>query len=99
MITIFSTPKDFINQYQIIQNNAFESWRALSPEIQIIILGNSIGSKNAAKSISADYIPNVLCSYEGTPLLSNLFYKAQEKAKYSVMLFINSDIILELYCS
>ena len=94
MLTIFSTAKDFKGIFQTIQTNALNSWRAISPSIQIIILGNSYGSKDAAKVIDAKYFPDVKCSPEGTPLLSDLFDIAQKRAKYSIMAYVNSDIIL-----
>ena len=94
MITLFSTPKHFIDIFYIIQKNALKSWRALSPDIQIIIFGDSKGSKEAAKEIGAEHIPNVKCSPEGTPLLSDLFLQADKRARYPIMTFINADIIL-----
>ena len=94
MITIFSTPKNFEGIYKIIQMNALQSWRKISPDIQIIILGDSKGSQAAANEISADYIPKVLSSKQGTPILSDLFRQSENIAKFSIMTFINSDIIL-----
>ena len=49
MITLFATPKNFTDIFNTIQLNALRSWRALSPEIQIIIFGDSDGSKQAAE--------------------------------------------------
>jgi len=94
MITLFSTPKDFIGIFKIIQTNALRSWRHLSPDIQIIIMGDSQGSYEMAEEIGAEFIPNIQCSKEGTPLLSDLFRQAQKKARFSIMTFINADIIL-----
>ena len=34
MITIFATPKNFEGIFNTIQNNALNSWRALSDEIE-----------------------------------------------------------------
>ena len=96
MITIFSTPKDFTGIFEKIQLNALRSWRHLSPDIQIIILGDSKGSKEISSEINADYIPDVKCSIQGTPLLSDLFYKAEKIAKFNVLTFINADIILPI---
>ena len=94
MITLFATPKHFKGIFKIIQLNAFKSWRSLSSEMQIIIFGDSKGSKEAAQTIQAEYIPNVKCSPQGTPLLSDLFSKADDRAKFPIMTFINADIIL-----
>jgi len=94
LITLFTTPKHFSGNINTIQLNALRSWRALSHEIQIIIFGDSDGSKKAAEEIQAEYIPNVKCSPQGTPLLSDLFSKADNRAKFPIMTFINADIIL-----
>ena len=94
MITIFSTPKNFNGKFKTIQLNAIRSWRNLSSDIQIIILGNSKGCKEMANEINADYIPNVKCSPQGTPLLSDLFFQAKKNANYNTLTFINADIIL-----
>ena len=94
MITIFTTPKDFTGIYKTIQVNALKSWRSISNEIEIIIFGDSKGSKEAAEAVGAEYIPNVKCSDLGTPLLSDLFQQADKRAKYPILTFINADIIL-----
>ena len=94
MITLFTTTKDFTGIYKTIQMNALKSWRSISNDIEIIIFGDSKGSKEAAEEVGAEYIPNVKCSDQGTPLLSDLFQQADEIAKYSILTFINADIIL-----
>ena len=94
MITLFTTTKDFTGIYKTIQMNALKSWRSISNDIEIIIFGDSKGSKEAAEEVGAEYIPNVKCSDQGTPLLSDLFQQADESAKYSILTFINADIIL-----
>ena len=94
MITLFATPKHFSGNINTIQLNALRSWRALSHEIQIIIFGDSDGSKEAAEEIRAEYIANVKCSPQGTPLLSDMFRQADIKAKFPILTFINADIIL-----
>ena len=94
MITLFSTPKHFSGIFQIIQTNAFSSWRHLSHDIQIIILGNSKGSRAVADDIGAEFIPDIKCTNEGTPILSDLFLQAEKRAKYPIMAYVNADIIL-----
>ena len=59
MITLFSTHKNFTGIFDIIQTNALNNWRSISPDIQIIIIGNSKGSKEIASAINADYVPEV----------------------------------------
>ena len=77
MITLFSTPKNFIEESNIIQKNAFSSWRSISDEIEIIIMGNSEGTKEAALDINAKFIPDIPLSTKGTHIifiLSRYYY-------------------------
>lgn len=94
MLTIFTTPKDFIGEFNIIQYNALNSWRALSQEIEIILIGDSLGTSEAAKSIKAKHIKDVEQSSKGTPTLSGLFQIAQETAQNNILCYVNADIIM-----
>ena len=94
MITIFGTPKNFEGIFKIIQINAIRSWRSLSKDVEIIIFGKSEGAQKIANEVSAIYYPNIKCSKNGVPLLSDLFYKANKIASFDILLFINSDILL-----
>ncbi len=94
MITIFSTAKDFIGDDKIRQENALNSWRSISNEIEIIIFDKSQGTEEASKKINAVYVPNIELSSYGTPILSDLFKRANQMAKFSTLCYINADIIL-----
>jgi len=94
MITIFTTPKDFKNEFAIIQKNAINSWRSLSNDIEIIIMGNSFGAKEMADSIQATYIKNIPTSDNDVPTLPGLFKTADSKARNEILCYINADIIL-----
>ena len=94
MITIFCTPKNFEGIFKIIQINAIRSWRSLSKDVEIIIFGKSEGAQKIANEVSAIYYPDVKCSENGVPLLSDLFHKANQIASFDILLFINSDILL-----
>ena len=94
MITIFTTPKDFIGHFDVIQSNAIQSWRKISDEIEIIIFGNSRGSKEIAGSINGIYIDYNRTNEFNTPYLDDMFEIAQNISKYDIMCYVNSDIIL-----
>ena len=94
MHTIFATPKNFEGIFDVIQTNAIYSWRALGDEIEIIIFGDSKGSKEIARETNAIHIPNVKTSPNGVPYLSDLFSKADEVSANQTLTFINADIIL-----
>ena len=80
MLTIFTTPKDFTGEFDFIQRNALYSWRSISEEIEIIIIGDSLGAKKAAKLISAKYIQDVATSSQGTPTISGLLETGEKCA-------------------
>jgi len=94
MFTIFSTPKDFSGEFDLIQKNALSSWRNISDEIEIIILGKSKGAKAAAMAIDALYIPDIPLSDQGTPTIPGLFKFSENNGMHNVFCFLNSDIIL-----
>lgn len=94
MLSIFTTPKDFTGEFNIIQKNAINSWRALSDKIEIILIGESLGISDAAKSIHAIHIKEVEISPHGTPTISGLFQTAQKIAKNKILCYVNADIIL-----
>ena len=94
MITIFCTPKNFDGIFDVIQKNALRSWRKISPDIEIIIFGDSYGACEMAKEINGIYYPDVKCSESGVPLLSDLFLNANKLCSFDTLMFINSDIII-----
>lgn len=94
MLTIFSCPKPFRGHANIIQRNAVESWRRLGPEVEVILLGDDEGTSGVAKEFCIQHIPDVARNDHGTPLINSLFEKAQERARYDRMCYVNADIIL-----
>ena len=54
MLTIFSTPKPFAGQIEMIQRNAIESWKRLDANVEIVegdVPPCTSGSITAAKRI------------------------------------------------
>ncbi len=93
MITIFATPKPFDGHIGIIQRNAIRSWRALSPDLDIILLGSSAGCVEAAAAVGARHAP-VRCNEQGTPYLDDMFRRAERMSAAPVLCYVNADIIL-----
>ena len=91
---MFSIPKPFCGQAEIIQTNAIHSWTTLSPKCEIILFGNEKGIDDIATKFGIIHIPMIKRNEYGTPLISNAFSKAKETAKYKNLAYINSDIIL-----
>lgn len=92
MITLFTIPRAFIGQFNIIQRNALKSWQALSP--QIVLFGDEEGVKEIADEFSFLHIKQVKHNIYGTPLLSDAFQKIKKIAKFPLLGYLNCDIIL-----
>ena len=94
MLTIFSTPKPFHGHIGIIQRNAIGSWKQLTPTPQIILFGDSEGTKEIAAEFGLEHVPRVESNEFGTPYLRSLIEKAEASARYDLLCYINADIIL-----
>ncbi|MCJ7533018.1 MAG: hypothetical protein MUO64_18605 [Anaerolineales bacterium] len=94
MITIFSCPKPFQGHINIIQRNAIKSWTLLNPKPEIILLGDDLGVAEICREFNLVHIPGIEKNQYGTPLVSSIFQCAQEVASYSVVCYVNADIIL-----
>lgn len=92
-ITLFCSLKPFNGHNAVIQHNALNNWKHL-PGVTAILLGNDDGVAEAAVEYGFDHIPDILLSEYGTPLLDDIFYKAQTHAKTSLVCYINGDILL-----
>ena len=93
MLTIFTSPKAFIGQTRIIQENAIHSWKRLVPECEVLLFGRDIGAIEAAKLYGCKHIDDVLCNEFGTPLISGMFAGAEYYAHNSVLCYVNCDIM------
>jgi hypothetical protein len=94
MITLFAMPKAFRGHINIIQRNAIQSWTRLPIKAEIFLLGNDEGTAEAAREFGARHIPDVARNDQGTPLVSDLFAKAQLHAANKILSYVNADIIL-----
>jgi hypothetical protein len=93
-LTIFAIPKPFRGHIEIIQRNAIESWTRLQPKPEIILLGDDPGTAEAAAELGILHIAEIQRNSQGTPLLNDLFAKAQASAASDVLCYVNSDIVL-----
>ncbi|MFC1704792.1 hypothetical protein ACFLZ6_00510 [Nanoarchaeota archaeon] len=94
MITIFSSPKAFKGHISIIQKNAIKSWTLLEPKPEIILMGNERGTAEICKKLKLKHISDVKCNDSGTPLVNDIFKKAQKRSNNKILCYVNSDIIL-----
>ena len=94
MLTIFTTAKPFRGHIGIIQRNALQSWKALHPEVEIILFGADEGAADVAQELGLRHEPQVERNEHGTKRLDDLFARAQVIGRHDVLCYINCDIIL-----
>ncbi len=51
MLTIFATAKPFRGHTAVIQRNALQSWKALHPDIEVILFGDDSGAAQAEQEL------------------------------------------------
>jgi len=94
MLTIFAIPKPFRGHINIIQRNAIQSWLKLSPKCEIILFGKEEGTARVAAEFGVLYIPEVARNKFGTPLLNDMFTKAQKVASNKIVALVSMDTML-----
>jgi hypothetical protein len=94
MLTLFAMPKAFHGHIGLIQRNAIQSWIALTPRPEVILLGDDEGTAEVAQEFGLRHIPAVERSNHGTPLVNSIFELAQQQGQGPLFVYINSDIVL-----
>ncbi|MBN2105984.1 MAG: hypothetical protein JW832_01050 [Deltaproteobacteria bacterium] len=94
MLTLFAVPKHFKGHFNIIQRNAIQSWMSLKSSCEIILFGDEEGTAEVAEEYGARHCPEIARNEFGTPLLNDIFEKAQHLSTNKFFCFINADIIL-----
>jgi hypothetical protein len=92
VLTFFTAPKPFTGQIAVIQRNALRSWARL-PGCELLVFGEEDGIAEITAELGATHIPEVALSPQGTPLISDMFTRAATLASYSILCFVNADII------
>lgn len=94
-ITIFTAPKPFTNPHiAILQRNAIQSWLALGPAVDVILVGEEEGLAEAAAELGVRHLPNVARNALGTPLIPSIFDLARQASNAPLLAYVNADIIL-----
>lgn len=94
MITLFTTAKPFLGHSRIIQRNALQSWKALHPDVEIILFGDDEGAAEAAEEFELRHEPHVERNAWDTKRLDYLFARAQAISRHEIVCYINCDIVL-----
>ena len=94
MLTLFTIPKPSRGHIGVIQRNAIQSWTLLRPACEIILFGDDDGTAEAAAEFGVRHVSDVARNEYGTPLVNDIFEKAQRPASHDVLCYVNADIIL-----
>ena len=94
MLTIFSVPKAFKGHISVIQRNAIKSWTLLLPPPEIILFGKDQGTTECAREFGARYEPEIATNEYGTPLLNDMFRRAESASSHPWIWYVNADILL-----
>lgn len=97
--TIFTAPKAFTDPHiNIIQRNAIQSWKNLGPRVEVLLVGDEDGMKEAAADLGVRILPDIIKNEKGTPLVNSIFGLAREASSHEIMIYLNADIILLPEC-
>src|SRR5437870_7872686 len=94
MITFFATPQPYTGHIAVIQRNAIPSWTLLRPRPEIVLVGDDQGTAEIAGDLGLCHIPVVRRNEYGTPLLDDIFARAEAQASHDLLCYINADIVL-----
>jgi hypothetical protein len=94
LITFFTIPKPFKGHFDVIQRNAIKSWLSLRPSCEIFLFGNDPGVADVARELGVKHSADFACNNHGTPLINDVFEKAQRLASHKLLCYLNADIIL-----
>ena len=94
-ITIFTSPKPFTKSkhINIIQRNAIESWIKLSPDVEVVLIGDEEGMEEVAAEFGVNHVKDVRTNDLGTPMIPSMFDIAREVTDSPVLVFANADVI------
>lgn len=93
-ITLFTVPRSFRGKIGVIQTNAVKSWKLAFPEAEILFISDDDGVDRRAREFGCLHVPSVRCNEHGTPMVDDVFKKAQKHARNDVLCYINTDIVM-----
>jgi hypothetical protein len=94
MITFLLSPKPFRGNAGRIQRNTILACKAVHPEAEVIIYGDGEGVGEVCGELGVYHVPDTPCSPLGVPYFNGIVEHARDNAKYDILCYMNSDIIL-----
>lgn len=93
MITLLTCFKNFTGDNAIRQRNALNSWKALDPDIEIMLFGNPGGAEQIVREFGLKHYPDVPMFEERLVQIDAMFDIAQAEGKYDIQAYVNGDMI------
>ena len=94
-LTIITSIKPFVDPHIIkLQRNAFQSWKELGQDVDIVVVGEETGLAEVCQEMNLRRAPAIRRSPIGTPLVSSIFELGREASTSPVLAYINADIIV-----
>jgi len=90
LLAIIGMPKPFLGHIGIIQRNAITSWTKLQPRPEVLLFGREEGAAECAADLGLVHIPEVARNQHGTPLLADLFARAEKRTTYDTLAYVNA---------
>ncbi|QEG21553.1 hypothetical protein [Mariniblastus fucicola] len=94
-VTIFALPKAFVGDANQIQKNAFRSWSQLSPAVDVLLFGDEDGIAEFAAEHEIAHVAQIERNENGTPLVGSAFSMAHAVSTSPILVYCNSDVILD----
>jgi len=94
LLTLFTIPRSFDDEWSVIQKNAINSWKQLGPSVDVVLIGDDAGIAEFASEAGVGHCAGVKCNEFGTPLLSSAFQIAAQNSSSQLLGYVNCDIIL-----
>ena len=95
MLTFLCSPKPFVAESAWNQLNALRSWRAIHPNVEIIIFGVPTGAVEAVAKINTVIVPEIECSPTGAPSFNAMADYARQHGRYDLQVYVNADILFD----
>ena len=94
MITFFTTAKSFAGEARQRQFNAVRTWKALHPDVEVILFGRGEGYEQAAHELGMILHPDVETNEKGCPRIDSMFAMARRYGRHALKAYLNCDILV-----
>jgi len=94
VLSIVACPKPFVPPFDVIQGRAIRSWKALGPDVQVILAGDEKGIAEAAREFGVDHVPEIARTPEGGLLFGDLVERCLTISRHELIAYVNADILL-----